>query len=337
MKNSSNRPRTGRILVVDDEESLRNLVRRILIGAGFDVDLAHSGQDALDALAQEDFDLLVSDIVMPGMSGHELVGTLRLSKPDLPIVVVTGQNDLDTAMATLRAGAAGMVLKPFSAKELLGEVERVLDVARVVRDAYSFRIVSPLLDGVALALSAAIEARNLETGEHCRQLGYLGERVALALELEESQRTAIRIGGFLHDVGKIAIADAILLKPGRLTEEEYTQMKRHADIGGDMLAVHRDLVAIAEIVRHHHERFDGAGYPAGLKGDGIPLGARIISVADTFSAMTTTRPYRAALPVERALDELSRYAGSQFDPEIVSVFINCWADETIPTPLNASI
>jgi putative nucleotidyltransferase with HDIG domain len=204
-------------------------------------------------------------------------------------------------------------------------------------EALQYRYLSPVLDSIALTLSTAIEARNLETGEHCRQLGVLSERMAAILGLDERQRTSIRIGGYLHDIGKIGIADAILLKPGRLTEEEMAEMRRHTEIGAAILEVHEAMADIAQIVRHHHERWDGRGYPDGVAGVDIPLGGRIIAVADAFSAMTTDRIYRAALPVERAWAELHAHRGSQFDPEIVDAFERIVDEEGHLRPLEASV
>ena len=173
-------------------------------------------------------------------------------------------------------------------------------------EALQYRYLSPVLDSIALTLSTAIEARNLETGEHCRQLGVLSERMAAVLGLDERRQMTIRIGGYLHDIGKIGIADAILLKPGRLTESEMAEMRRHSEIGAAILEVHEAMADIAQIVRHHHERWDGRGYPDALVGDDIPLGGRIIAVADAFSAMTSDRIYRPAMPHRAGLGGAAR-------------------------------
>jgi HD-GYP domain-containing protein (c-di-GMP phosphodiesterase class II) len=159
--------------------------------------------------------------------------------------------------------------------------------------------------------------------------------VAILMGLPELARTTIRIGGYLHDVGKIAIADRILLKPGALTDEEYAEMQRHAEIGGDIVSTHVSMAGIAAIVRHHHERFDGRGYPDRLERDAIPLGARIISIADALSAQTSDRPYRKAIPLDQAWEEIERHSGSQFDPAIVELFSTLIGTAILPAPADA--
>jgi putative two-component system response regulator len=309
-----------RVLCVDDEPGLLRLVARLLERMDLDAATAPTPTDALALFDAEHFDLVVTDIRMPGMDGHAFLAEIRARDPQVPVIVATGHASLDNAIRALRDGASGMLIKPFTAEEFETEIRNALQRARIRHDALQYRLVTPILDGVALALTAAIEARDLETGDHCRQLGMLGERVATLLGLSEQERTTIRIGGYLHDVGKIAIADRILLKPGKLTDEEYREMQRHAEIGGSIVQTHEAMTDIARIVRHHHERFDGTGYPDRLAGEDIPLGARIISVADAFSAMTNDRVYRKAISEEHAWEEIHRNSGSQFDPAIVELY-----------------
>jgi putative two-component system response regulator len=276
--------------------------------------------EALEIFDTRVFDLVLTDIRMPGMDGHAFLRAIRARNADIPVIVATGQATLDTAIAVLREGASGMLVKPFTAEEFSKELEATLERARLRHDAIQYRFVTPILDGVALALTAAIEARDLETGEHCRQLGHLGERIGTRLGLPQQELTTIRIGGFLHDVGKIAIADRILLKPGKLTDEEMAEMRRHSEIGATILETHEGMAGIGQIVRHHHERWDGHGYPARLAREAIPLGARIISVVDAWSAMTSDRVYRKRMSEDAARTELRRNRGKQFDPEIVEAF-----------------
>lgn len=313
-------PRRPRAMCIDDEPAVLALVARLLTGLGFDVDAVDDPLEAVAAFADGRYDLVLTDVRMPVMDGHAVISALREVDAEVPVIVVTGQGTLETATSALREGASGMVVKPFTTEEFRSEVEATLERHRFRHDALQLRFVTPILDGVALALTAAIEARDVETGEHCKQLGMLGEAVARLMDLSEEDCTTIRIGGYLHDVGKIAIADRILLKPGKLTPEEYREMQRHAEYGAAILSTHEQMAGIAQIVRHHHERFDGAGYPTGLAGSAIPVGARIITVADSWSAMTNDRVYRAAMSEAEAWDELRRNTGSQFDPEVVELF-----------------
>jgi putative two-component system response regulator len=308
------------VLCLDDEAVTLRLIVRLLEGMSITPIPATSPREALDLFVESRFDLVLTDIRMPEMDGLAFLREVRARDPQVPVVVVTGFATLDTAIQALREGASGMIVKPFTGHEFTAEIAGALEHARTRHDALQYRFVTPILDGVALALTAAIEARDIETGDHCRSLGHMGERVAAYLGLPEQDRTTIRIGGFLHDVGKIGIADAILLKAGPLTDDEYTEMKRHPEIGAAIVDTHAEMAGIAAIVRHHHERWDGRGYPYGLAGAEIPLGARIVSVADAFSAMTIDRVYRIALPIDRAWAELRRNAGSQFDPAVVEAF-----------------
>jgi putative two-component system response regulator len=321
-----------RVLCVDDEPITLRLVTRLLERMGLIVTTASSPMDALQLFDVDRFDLIITDIRMPGMDGHAFLAAVRARDPQVPVIVATGHASLDNAIRALRDGASGMLIKPFTGEEFTSEVANALQRARLRHDALQYHFVTPILDGVALALTAAIEARDLETGAHCMQLGTMGERVARLMGLSEQERTTIRIGGYLHDVGKIAIADRILLKPGPLTEDEYLEMQRHAEIGAAIVQTHESMTEIARIVHHHHERFDGRGYPDHLAAGEIPLGARIISVADAFSAMTNDRVYRAAIGAEAAWEEIRRNSGSQFDPEIVELFEAAVAMDRLNAP-----
>jgi putative two-component system response regulator len=312
--------RRPRVLCVDDEPITLKLITRLVERLGFEAEPAASPTDALALFDAGPFELVITDIRMPGMDGHEFLRAVRVRDNEVPVIVATGQATLDTAIAVLREGASGMLVKPFTAEEFDAELRAVLERARIHHDAIQYRFVTPILDGVALALTAAIEARHFETGEHCRQLGVLGERIALRMGLPEEERTTIRIGGYLHDVGKIGIADRILLKPGPLTDEEMIEMRRHSAIGAAIVETHEGMAGIARIVRHHHERWDGAGYPDRIAGRDIPLGARIMTVVDAWSAMTTDRVYRARITEDEAWLELRRHAGRQFDPAVVEAF-----------------
>ena len=305
---------------VDDEPVILQLLRRLLESQGFEAVSCNDPLIAGSTFAAGGFDVVITDIHMPGMDGMALMRSLREMQPEIPVVVVTGQGTVDTAIQALREGASGMLVKPFTGAELLAEVRRALSSTQMRYEALQYRYMSPVLDSIALTLSTAIEARNLETGEHCRQLGVLSERMAAVLGLDERKQMTVRIGGYLHDIGKIGIADSILLKPGKLSDAEMAEMRRHSEIGAAILEVHEAMAEISRLVRHHHERWDGGGYPDALVGTAIPLGGRIIAVADAFNAMTSDRIYRPAMPPEQAWAELRAHRGTQFDPEIVAVF-----------------
>jgi cyclic di-GMP phosphodiesterase len=309
-----------RVLCVDDEPLVLDLMARLLETQGAHVTSVGSPREALVAFASDRFDLVITDIRMPRMDGHDLLAEIRARDPAVPILVATGHASVDIAIRSLREGATGMLLKPFTGEEFRTEVRAALERSRVRHDALQYRFMTPILDGVALALTAAIEARDLETGEHCQQLGWMGERVATLMGCSEQERTTIRIGGYLHDIGKIAIADRLLLKADRLTDDEYAEMQRHAEIGGDIVSTHVAMAGIAAVVRHHHERFDGRGYPDRLAGDAIPLGARIIAIADAISAMTNDRPYHRSMALDEAWSEVQRGSARQFDPSVVEVY-----------------
>ena len=326
-----------RVLCVDDESVILQMLGRLLEVQGFEPVTCGDPLLALAVFDEGSFDVVITDIHMPGMDGLAMMRSLRARQPELPVVVVTGHGTVDTAIQALREGATGMLVKPFTGEELLAEVRRALSSAQMRYEALQYRYLSPVLDSIALTLSTAIEARNLETGEHCRQLGVLSERMAAQLGLDERQQMTIRIGGYLHDIGKIGIADAVLLKPGKLTDSEMAEMRRHSEIGAAILEVHEAMSEISQIVRHHHERWDGRGYPDALVGASIPLGGRIIAVADAFSAMTSDRIYRPALPMERAWAELHAHCGTQFDPEIVEVFEQVVDEEGRLRPLDPAL
>jgi len=310
----------ARVLCVDDEPVVLDVMTRLLQRMGANVTPATNPIDALSGFEADRYDLVVTDVHMPQMHGHAFLQRIRALDPGVPVLVATGHASIESAIGALREGATGMLVKPFTGEQFMAEVGAALERSRIRHEALQYRFLVPIVDGVALALTAAIEARDLETGVHCRQLGWMGERVATILGLSDTERTTIRLAGYLHDIGKIGIPDRILLKPGKLTPEEYAEMQRHAEIGGAIVSTHAAMADIAAIVRHHHERWDGAGYPDGLRGEEIPLGSRLFAVADTLDAMTSTRCYRSSLTLEDARKEIAACAGSQFDPAITEVF-----------------
>ncbi len=308
----------NRILVIDDEDVIRMLVVEILESAGYEVTSAESAEVALELLEQAEFDLVVSDIVMPGLSGLELLESVRSRVASLPVVLVTGAGTYDTLSQALTRGAAGLVTKPFAHSELQLAVADALERAMRSRDELRERLLAPTL---ASALANAIEARDEYLHGHCERLAALAVRVAELLGLPADQIETVRLGAILHDVGKIGIPDRVLLKPGPLDDEERRIVETHPEIGDKLLEPLDLLSGARPIVRHHHERWDGAGYPDRVAADDIPLGARIVAVADSVEVMSSRQLYRQPRSPEQIVEELTKWRGTQWDPQIVDLVL----------------
>jgi putative two-component system response regulator len=306
----------SRILVIDDEPVVRGLMVEILEAAGHEVAGVDDVERALELLELEEFELVVCDIVMPGCSGLELLGAIHARRPSLPVVLVTGAGTYENLSQALARGAAGLVTKPFSHAELQAAaadaIRRAERSARELRE----RLLTPTL---ASALANAIEARNPYLSGHCERLAALAVGLGERLGLDAAEVEALRLGAVLHDIGKIGIPDRILLKPGPLDEAETAEVRRHPVIGDDLLAPLDLLGQSRPIVRHHHERWDGHGYPDGLAGTAIPLGARIVAVADSIEVMSTRSSYRAPRDADGVVAELRAGRGRQWDPQLVDL------------------
>ncbi len=331
-----------RILVVDDETAIREVVCSILSQAGFDCRPVTSAKEALALLhSDENYSLVLSDVIMEGMDGLSLLSRIRQKHPDMPVVMVTAVHDISVALAAIRNGAYDYLLKPFEREQLLAIVRRAVENRRLKLEnlAYQTKLESLVAARTDLlrraladlersyditleALGDALDLKDAETEGHSKRVTAFTIAIARAMELPHDDIRIIARGAFLHDIGKMAIPDAILRKPGRLSPEEQEIMRRHALLGYRMLRRIPFLREAAEIVYSHQECFDGSGYPRGLRGDQIPLGARIFAIADTFDAITSDRPYRAAQSIPAGRREIERNAGRQFDPEIVQVFLS---------------
>jgi putative two-component system response regulator len=308
----------SRILAIDDEHVIRMLVVEILESVGHEVVGAESAEHALELLDEGEFDLVVSDVVMPGLSGLELLEAARSRRASLPIVLVTGAGTYETLSQALTRGAAGLVTKPFAHAELQSAVSDALERAARSREELRERLLAPTL---ASALANAIEARDSYLHGHCERLASLAVRIAEELGVAPEHIETVRLGAILHDVGKIGIPDRVLLKPGALDVEERRIIETHTEIG-DKLLEPLDLLAGARpIVRNHHERWDGAGYPDGLAGEAIPVGARIVAVADSVEAMTSRQLYRKPLEAVEIIAELQKHRGKQWDPAVVDIVL----------------
>ncbi len=329
------------ILVVDDEETIREIVSSMLGGAHFQTRQAANGKEALALLESgEEFDLVLSDLMMPEMDGTALLEKAKERYPDMPIIMVTAVHDIQAALMALRNGAYDYLLKPFERDILLATVRRALEKRRLQRENDNYRTNLELLvadrtqqwktalsdleksyDILLEALGDALDLKDKETEFHSRRVTAYTIAIARKMGLAKEEIDVIARGAFLHDIGKMAIPDDILGKPGKLTDDEMSVMREHAYLGYKMLSKIPFLAEAAEIVHSHQERYDGSGYPRKLKGDQIPLGARIFSIADTLDAMTMDRPYRPAQTFEAARKEIQLWSGRQFDPEIVEVFL----------------
>jgi cyclic di-GMP phosphodiesterase len=306
------------VLVIDDETVVRNLMVEILKRAGYQTIGAASAGEALSLLDTLELGLVVSDIVMPGLSGFDLLDEVRSRRPSLPVLLVTGSGTEDNLQEALAHGAAGLIVKPFTQAELRQRVSDVLDRARSGERELRERFVAPAL---TQAVAGAITMRDDTTGGHVQRLAVLAVRLGQAINMPLHELETVRLGACLHDIGKIGIPDRVLLKPGPLDLEEKTLMRSHTVIGDRLLASVDELAAAREIVRHHHERWDGTGYPDGLIGEAIPLAARVVSVADGLEAMSARRPYREPLSREEVLHELEDGRGRQWDPAIVDAAV----------------
>lgn len=289
----------GKILVVDDERANVDILTRLMTRDGYVVVRASSGAQALEAVAREQPDLVLMDVNMPGIDGFEVCRRLKGDTATrlLPVVLVTGLTASEDRIRGIDAGADDFLSKPFAIDELQARVRSLTRLKRYTDDLES-------ADSVILSLALTIESRDPYTGGHCDRLVRYALALGGQLGLDEDQRVALARGGILHDVGKVGLPDAVLLKRSALTPAEFAQMQQHPVVGESLCGGLRSLQAVRPIVRHHHERLDGSGYPDHLRGDTIPILASIISVVDAYDAMTTTRPYKDAVAPEVACREL---------------------------------
>ncbi len=338
-----------KILIVDDEEAIRSLLIEHLSDAQTECVGATSAFDALNKIRQGHYELVITDVLMPGMSGTDLLRHIKKHDPDVEVVVLSGVMDLTTAVACLRMGAFDFIAKPFDLRTIRPVVRRALEHRRLVLEncCYQRQLQQKVLERtlelddalrelqesyrVTLeALVASLDVREHETRAHSQRVREYTLALARLLGLEGEGLIQVGRGALLHDVGKIGVPDAVLLKVGPLTPCEWVEMRKHPQIGYDILRSIDFLAPAAEIVLCHQERWDARGYPKGLGGLEIPVGARIFSVADTLDAMTSDRPYRKALSFEAAADEIRRCSGSQFDPLVVEAFLSiskeAWLD-----------
>ena len=311
------------ILVVDDDRGLREVLEEHLGALGYRVRTADSAEAALQVLDRTSPDLILTDVHMGAMSGIELCRHLK-GDPRFqltPVVILTSLADLDARVAGLAAGADDFFAKPIEFLELRTRVAALLRVKSLLDQLER-------AEGVITTLGLTIEARDPYTAGHCERLSRYAVAVGEALRVDAATLRALRLGGFLHDLGKIAIPDRVLLKPGAFDPAEREQMKTHPVVGADLVRGMRTLDGVRPIIRHHHERWDGSGYPDGLKGEAIPIGARIMAVVDVYDALRTDRPYKRTLAHEASMTILRRETESgSWDPRVLAAFANLVRDD----------
>ena len=330
-----------RVLAVDDEPPALKLLTLMLSAPAFRCVTANNGGEALVALQSHKFDVVISDLCMPGIGGMELLAEARRRHPHIAFLVTTGIDDVEVGVGAMRSGADDYLVKPLSECAVLASVERCLHKRQLEREVENYRQhleamveertkqlqgaleqVERSYEDTLQALGTAIDLRDDETAGHSRRVCGYSLEIASTMGVSDAQLSNIARGAYLHDIGKLGIPDGILLKPGPLTADEREVMQQHVQIGFDIVKGIPFLADAAEIILTHHERFDGCGYPRGLKKEEIPIGGKVFAVADSFDAMTTDRPYRRAGSFESARETVRRLSGSQFDPQVVDVFLS---------------
>ena len=310
--------RNVNILVADDDETSARFLIRLLSREGHRISIVTTVERALRACEVEAPDLVLVDLVAPRGQGFELCRRLKNMSVTrfVPVVIVTAQSDRTDRLRGIEAGCDDFLVKPFDATELHARIQSLVRIKRFTDDLES-------AEAVIMGMGATIEARDPSTNGHCQRLAHYATRLGRALNLDESDLAALERGGFLHDIGKIAVPDSVLLKKGQLDPHESRVMQKHPIVGDGLCSGLRSLIKVRPIVRHHHERLDGTGYPDGLRNGEVPLLAQIVGVVDVFDALTTERPYRASLPPDDAFQVLTDESARGWrDRVLVDAFVN---------------
>jgi len=296
-------PTGARVLVVDDEPAVANMLARVIAKNGYEVEIAEDGPRALVSIANRPPDVILLDVMLPGLTGFDVCLRLKreLRTRLIPIVLITGASDRENRIRGLECGADDFLAKPVDQQELLVRLRSLVRVKRYTDDLDSAA-------SILMSLAVLIERRDGCTEGHCYRMANYATALGRRMGLSEEDVQALHRGGFLHDIGMLAVPDAVLNKTEALEPEEFETIKAHTTIGESLCAPLRSLRAVRPIIRSHHERLDGSGYPDGLSGDEIPLLAQIISVVDVFDAITSRRPYQRAQSMEQAIDILRRQA-----------------------------
>jgi putative nucleotidyltransferase with HDIG domain len=325
--------RQEKILVVDDEAIIRKLLCKKFSSNGYVCLTAGDADQALKDIAASRPDLVILDINMPGKPGTALLSEIMVTFPDTAVIMATALSNSHTAIHCMKEGAYDYLIKPFDLDDVMLSVSRALEKKKLEHEnkdyqqhleekveEQSAKIRASFINSVT-SLAYALEAKDKYTSGHSQRVTDMAAAIALKLNLAQESIEKIKQAGLLHDIGKIGVREDILNKTGTLTDEEFQHVKRHCEKGDRILSPIMEDKDISRMVRHHHEHWDGKGYPDGLSGQQIPQGARILAVADAYDAMTSERPYRKAMKPDESRAEIARFAGSQFDPGVVSAFL----------------
>lgn len=317
------------VLVIEDDISYGEMLKDALSHLGYDTHVSFSATGGLDIIRQNRVNIVLSDVNMPGMNGIELAQRVMSMYLDIPVVLITGINDLSQVREALALGVSDYIVKPVKVEELPVVIERNLERKRLESERLQENKAETLLKALK-ALMKALDAKDPYTSGHSQRVVRLAMRMADALHLPEEDRYTLQLSAFLHDIGKIGMPDSILKKADSLEDYELRKAKDHPIVGSEIIGEIEELSEVASIIRHHHERYDGKGYPDGLQGDAIPFFSRILAILDTYEALVSDRIYRKAVKKKVALEEIRRNAGLQFDPYLVDVFIEVMTQEKTP-------
>jgi putative nucleotidyltransferase with HDIG domain len=335
-----------RIMIVDDEEPIRQLLGRILKKDGNTCTLAADAKEARTFMKDQKFDLILCDVTMPGESGIDFIRYVLSEYPETAAIMVTAVDDPDVAESVLEIGAYGYIIKPFESNEVLINVSNALRrrkleienrchrknlekmvLERTDKLKKTMNDLRKAMDGIIEAMGLTLEIRDPYTAGHQKRVAEIAQAIAIEMGISKQQIEGIHMGGVIHDIGKMAVPTEILSKPGKITEHEFGIIKSHPEVGYNILEKIDFPWPIAQIVYQHHERMDGSGYPQGLEGKDILLEARIMAVADVVEAMASHRPYRPALGIDMALEEISKNRGVLYDPEVVDACLRLFKEE----------
>jgi putative nucleotidyltransferase with HDIG domain len=336
----------SQILIVDDDENVCRMLSRLLETSGYTSTLAADAAEARTFLRERDFDLILSDVDMPGESGIDFVRYALTEYPETAVIMVTGMDDPEIAETALEIGAYGYIIKPFKANEMMINVSNalhrrkleiqsrfnrenleqlVLERTEALKD--TLNDLENAMEGIIQAMGLAVEKRDPYTAGHQRRVADIASAIASEMDLPKDQIEGIRMAGIIHDIGKISVPAEILSKPGRITEHEFGIIKSHPQVGYDILKTIEFPWPISQIVYQHHERMNGSGYPQGLLGEEILLEARLLAVADVVEAMASHRPYRPALGIDKALEEISKNGDIVYDPMVVEACLRLFREK----------